>query len=112
LERKIVWAEAQIWGRRGEICAFGAPNDFSRSSETPNTPTHYSEEPKRRVIALIKHSDVYDPVDKLRPRNLGTHRERVSKTKLLLVKKDNAPLGSPPRRKRLGDAIGSPLSQG
>ncbi len=36
---------------------------------------------QRRVIALINHSDVYDPVDKLRPRNLGTHRERVSKTK-------------------------------
>ncbi len=32
-------------GRRGEICASGAPNDFSRSSETPNTTTHYSEEP-------------------------------------------------------------------
>jgi hypothetical protein len=33
------------FGRRGEICASGAPNDFSRSSETPNTPTHYSQEP-------------------------------------------------------------------
>ncbi len=47
---KIVWAEAQIWGRRGEICASGAPNDFSRSSETPNTPTHYSEEPKKERL--------------------------------------------------------------
>ena len=36
---------------------------------------------ERKVIALIKHSDVSDPVDKLRLRNLGTHRERVSKTK-------------------------------
>ncbi|MFH1882784.1 MAG: hypothetical protein ABIL62_08760, partial [Planctomycetota bacterium] len=45
LERKIVWAEAQIWGTWGEICASGAPNDFSRSSETPIAPTHYSEEP-------------------------------------------------------------------
>ena len=34
-----------------------------------------------RVISLIKHSDVYEPVDKLQPINLGTHRERVSKTK-------------------------------
>lgn len=51
---------------------------------------------KRRVIALSKHSDVYEPGDKLRPRNLGTHRERVSKTKLLLVKEDKAPLGSDP----------------
>ena len=67
---------------------------------------------ERRVVALIKHSDVYEPVDKLRPRNLGTHRERVSKTKLLLVKEDKTPLGSPLRRKRLGDAIQSPLSQG
>ena len=45
-ERKIVWAEAQIWGRRGEICASGAPNDISRLSETQNTPIHYPEEPK------------------------------------------------------------------
>ena len=44
-ERKIVWAEAQIWGRRGEICASGAPNDISRLSETQNTPIHYPEEP-------------------------------------------------------------------
>jgi hypothetical protein len=32
-------------GQAGEICASGAPNDFSRSPETPNTPHHYSEEP-------------------------------------------------------------------
>ncbi len=44
LERKIVWVEAQIWVAWGEICASRAPNDFSRPSETPNTPTHYSEE--------------------------------------------------------------------
>ncbi len=36
---------------------------------------------QRRVIALSKNSDVYDPVDKLRLRNLSTHRERVSQTK-------------------------------
>jgi len=30
--RKIVWAEAQIWAAWGEICASGAPNDFSRWS--------------------------------------------------------------------------------
>jgi hypothetical protein len=36
---------------------------------------------QRRVIALIKHSDVYEPVDKPLPRNLGTHRERINKTK-------------------------------
>lgn len=29
----------------GEICASGAPNDFSRSSETPNAPTHFPDEP-------------------------------------------------------------------
>ncbi len=51
---------------------------------------------QRRVIVLSKHSFLYDPVDKLRPRNLGTHRERVSKTILLLVKEDKAPLGSDP----------------
>ncbi len=34
-----------------------------------------------RVISLIKHSDVYEPVDKLLLRNLSTHRERVSQTK-------------------------------
>jgi len=45
LERKIVWAEAQIWVAWGEICASGAPNDFSRSSETPNAPTHFPDEP-------------------------------------------------------------------
>ncbi len=28
-----------------------------------------------RVIALIKHSDVYDPVDKLRPINLVVYTE-------------------------------------
>ncbi len=31
VERKIVWADAQIWGVGGEICASGAPGDFSRS---------------------------------------------------------------------------------
>jgi len=36
---------------------------------------------QRRVIALIKQSDLYEPVDKPRPRNLGTHRERFNKTK-------------------------------
>jgi len=54
LERKIVGAEAQIWGRRGEICASGAPNDFSRSSETPNTTTHYSEKSFFAVFAKKK----------------------------------------------------------
>jgi hypothetical protein len=38
--------------QRGEICASGAPNDFSRSSETPNTPTHFSEEPYLAVSFL------------------------------------------------------------
>ncbi len=46
LERKIVWVEAQIWVAWGEICASRAPNDFSRPSETPNTPTHFPDEPK------------------------------------------------------------------
>ena len=32
-------------GRRGEIFAFGAPNDYSRSSRTSNAPAHYTEEP-------------------------------------------------------------------
>jgi len=57
LERKIVCPEAQIWGRRGEICASGAPNDFSRSSETPNTPTHYSEEPKYFLSNMVAGSE-------------------------------------------------------
>jgi len=57
LERKIVWAEAQIWAAWGEICASGAPNDFSRLSETPNAPTHFPDEPKKlqffkKVLAL------------------------------------------------------------
>ena len=46
-----VWSE-KSFGQRlkfgaggGEICASGGPNDFFRSSETPNTPTHYSKEP-------------------------------------------------------------------
>ena len=52
-ERKIVWAEAQIWGRRGEICASGAPNDISRLSETQNTPIHYPEEPKKQVFHIL-----------------------------------------------------------
>ena len=33
-------------GHGREICASGAPNDFSRSSETPNAPIHYPEEPE------------------------------------------------------------------
>ena len=45
MERKTVWAEAQIRAAWGGICASGAPNDFSRSPETPNAPTHYSDEP-------------------------------------------------------------------
>ena len=48
LERKIVWVEAQIWVAWGEICASRAPNDFSRPSETPNTPTHLPDDPKIR----------------------------------------------------------------
>ncbi|MFH1884563.1 MAG: hypothetical protein ABIL62_17850, partial [Planctomycetota bacterium] len=52
--RKIVWAEAQIWGTWGEICASGAPNDFSRSSETPIAPTHYSEEPKINGFHIVR----------------------------------------------------------
>jgi hypothetical protein len=31
----------ELFGEKNRL-----PNDFSRSSETPNTPTHYSEEPK------------------------------------------------------------------
>ncbi len=40
LKRKIVWADAQIWGVPwgGEICASGAPGDFSRSYDTPTGP--------------------------------------------------------------------------
>ena len=34
---------------------------------------------QRRVNALIIHSFVYEPVDNLRPRNLGTNRKSVSK---------------------------------
>jgi hypothetical protein len=30
---------------------------------------------QRRVIALSRHSDVYEPVDKLRPRNLVVYTE-------------------------------------
>ena len=56
LERKIVWVEAQIWVAWGEICASRAPNDFSRPSETPNTPTHLPDEPFFSVPALIEKS--------------------------------------------------------
>ncbi len=35
VERKIVWADAQIWGMGGEICASGAPGVFSRSYDMP-----------------------------------------------------------------------------
>jgi hypothetical protein len=34
----------------GKICASGAPNDFSRSFETPIVPTHFPEEPKIYVF--------------------------------------------------------------
>ena len=34
------------WGHGGGICASGAPNEFSRSSEAPHAPIHYSEEPE------------------------------------------------------------------
>jgi hypothetical protein len=33
-------------GGWGEICASGAPNDFSRPSETPNAPTHFPDVPQ------------------------------------------------------------------
>ena len=56
MERKIVWAEAQIWAGWGEICASGAPNDFSRPSETPNAPTHYSEEPKITPFVILRRT--------------------------------------------------------
>jgi len=57
LERKIVWAEAQIWAAWGEICASGAPNDFSRSSETTNAPTHFSDEPSFLFPAQIINNE-------------------------------------------------------
>jgi hypothetical protein len=31
--RKIVWAEAEIWGTGGEISASGVPNYFSLAAE-------------------------------------------------------------------------------
>ena len=42
VKRKIVWADAQIWGQLGgEILASGAPGDFSRSFDMP-TPSPIS----------------------------------------------------------------------
>jgi hypothetical protein len=44
-------------GSRGEICASGAPNDFSRPFQTPNPPTHYSEEAFffQNSLYLVEH---------------------------------------------------------
>ena len=53
-------------GQAGEICASGAPNDFSRSSETPNTPTHYSEEPFILGVYLCPGNPVFEGL-KYRP---------------------------------------------
>ena len=73
MERKIVWAEAQIWGRRGEICASGAPNDFPRSSETPNTTTNYSEEPFLiQLYKLINRMNrIYQRIMQNKPNSLN-----------------------------------------
>ena len=46
LERKIVWAEGQIRATRGVIWTSGAPNDFSRSYDTPISPIHFPDEAK------------------------------------------------------------------
>ena len=34
MERKIVWAEAEIWDAGGEISVSGVLNDFFRSTKT------------------------------------------------------------------------------
>jgi hypothetical protein len=55
----VVWREKSLGFRLnfgllwGEICASGAPNDFSRSSETPNAPTHFPDEPKNHNIFIF-----------------------------------------------------------
>ncbi len=50
----VAWREKSFLGdlgRRGEreICASGAPNDFSRSCEPPNAPTHFPDVPKKSL---------------------------------------------------------------
>ena len=39
----------------GEICASGAPNDFSRSSETPFATTHFPQEPFFILFHLLSY---------------------------------------------------------
>ncbi len=53
----------------GEICASGAPNDFSRSSETPNAPTHFPDEPKITALQLNICLDFVD-------RTFGDNKKR------------------------------------
>ncbi len=59
VKRKIVWADAQIWGQLGgEILASGAPGDFSRSYDMP---THSPISTMRNLFWLRQRPKAPNP---------------------------------------------------